>query len=269
MAERAYWKGHVRLSLVSFPVRLHAATTTTQKISLHKLDKETGERVHYKETTNSKNDVPKENIVKGYEYEKDRYVPIESEELDKLKVESKHTIDLVQFTDIKDVDPIYFDKPYYLVPDGDIALEAYTTVREALKKSGKTALGQIVLGSRERIAAIRPCDSGLILETLRYDYEVREAQRYFEDIPEDVQVDKEQIDLAQQLINSKTKEFNPKDFKDHYQESLKEIINAKLEGKEIVEGKEEKGKPGKVVNIMDALKKSVEESKKGGERRAG
>ena len=269
MAERAYWKGHVRLSLVSFPVRLHAATTSTQKINLHKLDKQTGERVHYRETTNTKDEVPKEDIVKGYEYEKDRYVPIESEELDKLKVESKHTIDLVQFTDISDVDPVYFDKPYYLVPDGDMALEAYATVREALRKSGKTALGQVVLGDRERIAAIRPYDSGLVLETLRYDYEVREAQRYFEEIPEDIEVGDEQIELAQQLINNKTRQFNPKDFKDHYQESLKEIIDAKLEGKEIVEGREEPAKPGKVVNIMDALKKSVEESKRGGERRAG
>ncbi len=270
MAERAYWKGHIRLSLVSFPVRLFAATTATNKISLNKLDRETGERIHYKQVTSSRDDVPGENIVKGYEYEKGRYVPIGDEELGKLKVESRHTIDLVQFTDIRDVDPIYFDKPYYLAPDGDFAVEAFVTIRDALRKSGKTAIGQVVLGSRERIAAIRPCGNGMVLETLRYDYEVREAGKYFDEIPEEVQVDEDQILLAQQLIDSKTKEFIPGDFEDHYQEALKEIIEAKLEGREIVAGRDGPG-PGKVVNIMDALKRSLEESggRHGGEKRAG
>src|SRR3982750_1339164 len=169
---RAYWKGHIRLSLVTFPVHLYSAVTDSQKIKLHKLSKNSGERIHYKDTTASEDKVEKHDIVKGYEYDKGQYVELEDEELKKLKVESTHTIDLVQFTDLKDIDSIYFDKPYFVAPDGDIAMEAYITLRDALHDSKKVALGQITIAGRERIAAIKACDKGLLLETLRYSYEV-------------------------------------------------------------------------------------------------
>jgi DNA end-binding protein Ku len=258
---RAYWKGHIRLSLVTFPVHLYTAVTESQKIKLHKISKNTGERIHYKDTTASEGEVEKHDIVKGYEYDKGQYVELEDEELKKLKVESSHTIDLVQFTDLKDIDPIYFDKPYFVTPDGDIAMEAYITLRDALRDTKKVALGQITIGGRERIAAIKSCHNGLILETLRYNYEVREAARYFDYIDENVKPGKDQIALAEQLIEAKSAKFDPRAFKDNYQEGLKEIIQAKLAHRK-VELPKAHAKPGNVVNIMDALKRSLAETKK-------
>lgn len=258
MAPRAYWKGHVRLSLVSFPVMLHAATSPSDKISLHQYDKDSGSRIRYQKTDERGNKVPEEDIIRGYEYEKGSFVPLEDKDLESLRIESKHTLDLVQFTDADDIDPIYFERAYYLVPDGDIAEEAYLTVRDALKKSGKVALGQIVLGNKERIACLRPCAKGLILDTLRYAYEVRTASRYFDDIPQKSDIAKEQLDLALQLIEQKTKPFDPKAFKDHYEEGLKDIIRAKLHGKKPM-AEDRKAPARNVVNIVEALKKSLAE----------
>jgi len=257
---RAYWKGHIRLSLVTFPVHLYSGVTDTQKIRLHKISKDSGERVHYKDSTASEGVIEKSDIVKGYEYEKGQYVEIDDKELAKLKVESTHTIDLVQFTEQRDIDPIYFDKPYYVVPEGKLALEAFATVRDALRDAGKIALGQITIGGRERIAAIKACGKGMVLETLRYNYEVREASRYFEDISEKVKPDKDQIALAKQLIEAKSGKFDPKSFKDTYQEGLMEIIEAKLGHRKANLPKATK-EPGNVVNIMDALKRSLDQTK--------
>lgn len=262
MAQRAYWKGHVRLSLVSFPVRLYAAITGTEKISLHQYHRETGERIRYEKVTESGEETAAEDIIKGYEYEKGHFVPIEDEDLEKLKLESKHTIDLVQFTDIDDVDPIYFDRSYFLAPDGKIAEEAYLTVREALKKSRKAGIGQVILANKERIVSLRPCRNGMILDTLRYAYEVREAEVYFEDIPAKVDLNKEQLELAELLIEKKTAKFDPKSFKDHYQEGLLEIIEAKMKGSEPRISSEAKPKSN-VVDIVDALKKSLQQTEGG------
>lgn len=264
MAARAYWKGHIRLSLVSFAVRLHAAITATEKLSLHQYDRDTGERIRYHKVTDSGEDVEAEDIIKGYEYEKGHFVPIEDEDLDKLKLESKHTIDLVQFTDMDDVDPIYFERSYYVVPDGEIAEEAFITVREALKASRKAAIGQIVLSNKERIVTLRPCGKGLVLDTLRYAYEVREAAKYFEDLPAKVKVNDEQLELAEALIDKKTKAFDPKAFKDHYQQGLLEIIEAKMKGKEIKETGSGTKPEEKVVDIVEALKQSLKQA--GGEK---
>lgn len=262
MAQHAYWKGHIRLSLVSFPVRLYPSVTSSEKISLHKYDKESGTRIHYEDVNEAGERVEDEDIVKGYEYEKGSFVEIDDEDLKKLKVESRHTIDLIQFTDMKSIDPIYYDKPYFVAPDGDIAGEAFMTIRDALRKSGKVAMGQIVLNNKERIAVIKPCGKGLILETLRYNYEVRKAEDYFEDIPEKSKVSADQVEMAEALIKSKTASFDPKKFKDRYQEGLKEIIDAKLEHRKPHLSETER-KPAKVVNIMDALKKSLAQSKGG------
>lgn len=259
MPAHAYWTGHIRLSLVTFPVRLYPAVTESEKIRLHKYDKDTGQRIRYQNINEEGEVVDPDDIIKGYEYEKGAFIPIENEEIENLRLESKKTIDLVQFTDSSDIDPIYYDNPYYVAPDNELAQEAYITVRDALKASKKVAIGQVIIANRERIVALKACGKGLILETLRYNYEVREAEEYFDDIKEGEKPNKDQLDLAQELIKRKTANFDPKKFKDLYQEGLKEIIAAKME-KRSPRLKEEKPMPGKVINITDALRKSLEQS---------
>ncbi|MGV8712744.1 MAG: non-homologous end joining protein Ku [Nitrosomonas sp.] len=259
MTERAFWSGHMRLSLVTFPIRLFPATSARDKIVLHKYDRDSGQRIRYQNVDEKGEPVDPEDIIRGYEYEKGSFVPIEDQEIDNLKLESKHTIELVQFTDLASIDSIYFDAPYYVVPDGDIAQEAYLTLRDALRMSRKVALGQIMLRDKERIVAIKPCGKGLLMETLRYAYEVRQAEDYFDGIDPDAEIDDEQLALAEELINRKTAKFDPKKFKDVYQEGLKEIVNAKL-GKRPVRLKKEPAAPEKVTNIMDALRRSLKQA---------
>ncbi len=259
MPQHAYWKGHIRLSLVTFPVRLYPAVTESEKVRLHKYDKDSGQRIHYQNINEDGDVVDAEDIVKGYEYEKGAYIPIEDKEIEKLRLESKHTIDLVQFADLSSIDPIYYDNPYYVSPDNELAQEAYITVRDALKKSKKVAIGQVIIANRERIVALKACGKGLILETLRYNYEVRKAEEYFDDIKAGAEPNKDQLDLAMELIKRKDGKFEPTKFKDLYQEGLKEIISAKMERRS-PRLKDEKLPSGKVINIMDALKKSLEQS---------
>ena len=256
MAPRPYWKGHIRLSLVSFEVQLYTASRAAREFPLHQIDKKSGERIRYQTIVPGKGPVARDEIIKGYEYEKDHYVLLEPEELEKLKIESRHTIDLVQFVDTHDIDVMYFDKPYYVAPGNEMAEEAFRVVRDALRQSRKYALGQVVLGGRERIAALKPCGKGLLLETLRYGEEVREAQSYFEDIA-DEPADKEQLDLAKQLIKQKSAKFKPEKFKDHYDDAMRELIKAKLGDKRAKKVIEEKRPTAQVINLMDALKKSL------------
>lgn len=256
MPQHAYWKGHIRLSLVTFPVRLYPAVTQSEKISLHKYDKNTGQRIRYQNVNEEGTLVDADDIVKGYEYEKGAFIPIENEEIENLRLESKHTIELVQFVDLSSIDPIYYDNPYYIAPENELAQEAYITVRDALKKSGKVAIGQVIIANRERIVALKACGKGLILETLRYNYEVRKAEEYFEDIKAESAPDHDQLDLALELIKRKSGAFDPQKFKDLYQEGLKEIIQAKME-KRAPHIQEEKVSTGKVINILDALKRSL------------
>jgi DNA end-binding protein Ku len=260
MPQHAYWKGHIRLSLVTFPVRLYPAVTESEKIRLHKYDKDTGQRIHYQNVNEDGDVVEADDIVKGYEYKKGAFIPIEDKEIEKLRLESKHTIDLVQFADLSSIDPIYFDNPYYVSPENKLAQEAYVTIRDALKKSKKVAIGQVIIANRERIVALKACGKGLILETLRYNYEVRKAEEYFADISTTAEAEEDQMDLALELIKRKSGDFNPTKFKDLYQEGLKEIIEAKME-KRTPRVKGEKKPIGKVVSIMDALRKSIEQSK--------
>lgn len=261
MALRAYWTGHIRLSLVTFPVRLYAAVTETEKVRLHKYDRESGDRIHYQNVNAEGEVVDADDIIRGYEYEKGSFIPIEDEELESLRQDSKHTIELVQFADQTSINAIYYEKPYFIAPDGPIAHEAYLTLREALHGAQKVALGQIILNNRERIVAIKPCGKGLIMETLRYNYEVRSTEEYFEGIDAKTKINKEQLDLAKQLIESKSADFDPTKFKDRYQEGLLEIINAKVEHR-VPSLNEEKAPSGKVINIMDALRQSLNQSKK-------
>lgn len=252
---------------MSFPVRLYAAATRTERVQLHQVHKQTGERVRYQTVVPDHGPVERDDIEKGYEYEKDRYVTLENDELKELKVETRHTIDLLQFVENQEIDAIYFDKPYFVAPDGELAKEAFLVVRDALRQTKKVALGQITLSGKERIAAIKPCGRGLLLETLRYEDEVRNANAYFEGI-EDGELDEDQLDLAVQLIESKTAPFDPSKFRDHYEEALKELIAAKLEEREPELAEEEERRGAKVINLMDALKRSVEQSDKpeGGKR---
>lgn len=257
MAPRAYWTGHLRLSLVSLPVRLYTATSGTHRLALHQVHRETGERVRQQLIVPDHGPVERDEIVKGYEYERGRYVLLEPEEIDELKVESKKTIEVVQFVEADEIDPIYYEKPYFLIPDGDLANEAFVVVRDALRSSKKVGLGQIVIAGRENIAAIRPCGRGLIMETLRYADEVRDADLYFQDI-KDLKADEDQLDLALELIRRKTAPFDPERFEDHYQAALKDLVKAKIEKRPVEEEETEAPRrTGNVVNLMEALKRSL------------
>ncbi len=258
MAARAYWSGHLRLSLVTVPVRLYTATATGRRIALHQVHKKTGERVRYQYTVPDVGAVEKDEIVKGFEYEKGRFVLLEPEEIEDIKIESKKTIEIVQFVDENDIDPMYFEKPYFLVPDGQLADEAFVVIRNALRETKKVALGQIVLAGKEHITAIRPYSQGMLLETLRYADEVRKPAEYFDDIS-DVEPSEDQLDLAKELIKRKTAKFDPRKFEDHYQVALRELIQAKIE-KRPVEEVEAPQRGAKIINLMDALKKSLRES---------
>jgi DNA end-binding protein Ku len=256
MVARAYWKGHIRLSLVAFPVQLYPAIEAGKDVRFHYVHRPTGERVHYQPVVEDRGPVERDEISKGYEYERDKYVIVEKDELEKLKLESTHTIELVQFVGHDEIDAIYYDRPYFVVPDGKLAEEAYRVLRDALRETGKTAVGQVVLSNKERIVAIRPCGRGLLMETLRYENEVREAERCFEDVGAEP-IRGEQLELAEQLIKSKSAKFDPGKFKDHYQAALRELVAAKLQGRL---AEKETGKPAggaKVINLMDALKRSL------------
>ena len=256
MAPRPYWKGHIRLSLVAFEIQLYTATRATREFPLHQIDKKSGERIRYQTMVPGKGTVPREQIIKGYEFEKDHYVLFEPEELEKLKLESKHTIDLVQFVDAHEIDVIYFEKPYYVTPGNDMSEEAFRVIRDALRQTKKWALGQIVLAGKERLAALKPCGKGMVLETLRYGEEVREAETYFADV-EDKPANKEQLELAKQLIAQKTAKFDADKFKDHYDAAMRELVKAKLGDKHAQKTIESDRPTAQVINLMDALKRSL------------
>jgi DNA end-binding protein Ku len=262
MAPRAFWTGHIRLSLVNIPVRLYPATTAERAIAFHQIHEPSGKRVRYQKIAPGIGPVENEEITKGYEYEKGKYVLIDPKEIDELKLESKQTIDLARFVDEDAIDDRYFQTPYYLMPDGDMADEGYVLLHRALKESKKIAVGQFILRGHGNIVAIKPFEKGLLLEVLRHANEIRAADKLFDDIPE-VKIDKEALDLTKELIKRKAGKFEPGQFKDEYTEAVRELIQAKLEDRapEIVT--EEPG-GAKVINIMDALKKSVQQGKAGG-----
>lgn len=256
---RAYWKGFLRLSLVSISVEMFAATAAgDHHLTLHQIHKPSGKRVRYEKVVPGLGPIRNEDIVKGYEIEDDTYVVLEPEELDEVKLESKRTIDLVQFADAKDVDPRYFDRPYYLVPEGDVSTEGFMVIKAALESAGKVGLGQMAMRGREYLVAVVPCGRGLLLETLRYADEVRAAEPYFEDLPQ-VRLDKEMVSLASELIERKTRPFEVSAFKDRYAGALAELVERKRKGRAIIttEERAERREPGKVVDLMEALKKSV------------
>ena len=259
MAPRAFWTGHLRLSLVNIPVKLYPATTAERRIEFHQIHQPTGKRIRYQKVVPGVGPVENEEITKGYEYEKGKYVLIDPKEIDELKLEAKQTIELVRFVDEDAIDARYYETPYYLLPDGDMADEGYSIIQKALKDTGKIGVGQFILRGRGNIVAIKPFGKGLMLEVLRHANEIRAAEPLFKEITE-VKADKEALDLAKELIKRKTGKFEPEQLKDAYSEAVWELIQAKLEDRapEIVT---EMPGSAKVINIMDALKKSVQQGK--------
>ena len=259
MAPRAFWTGHLRLSLVNIPVKLYPATTAERAIAFHQIHEPSGKRIRYQKIAPGVGPVENEEITKGFEYEKGKYVLLDQKEIDDLKLESKQTIDLARFVDESAIDDRYFETPYYLLPDGDMADEGYAILQKALKDSKKIGVGQFILRGRGNIVAVKPFGKGLLLEVLRHANEIRAAEPIFKEITE-VKVDKEALDLAKELIKRKSGKFEPEQFKDEYSEAVWELINAKLEHRkpEIVT----EVPTAKVINIMDALKKSVQQGKR-------
>lgn len=267
MAARAYWQGQIRLALVSIPVEIYSATRSGAQIAFHQIHEPSGERIRYEKVAPGIGPVDADEIIKGFEVEKGEYVLLEQDEIDAVKLESKKTLELTQFVDQSEIDVLYYEKPYFVVPADDLAEEAFIVLREALRRTKKVGLGQLAMRGREYIVSLKPCGRGLILETLRYADEVHRAQGYFRDIP-DSKPDAELLDLAEALIDRKTATFDPQEFHNRYVDALKELIERKRKAKgktKIIEDKDEGGRSASnVVDLMAALKKSME-GKVGGE----
>ncbi len=257
MATRAYWSGRIRLALVSIPVEVIPATKSSSRIAFHQIHEPSGKRIRYEKVVPGIGPIDTDDIVKGYEVEKGKYVLLSDEEIGDVKLEAKKSVDLVQFVDQNEIDPIYFERPFFVLPkeDDEDAEEAYIVLRDALRKSKKVALGQIVVRGQGSIVAIKPCGKGLLMETLRYADEVKKADTAFDDIPAK-KVAPDLIELAEDLINKKAGEFHPEKFKDSYTVALRELIEAKLE-KRPPKDIEEAPPASNVVNLMDALRRSV------------
>jgi DNA end-binding protein Ku len=268
MATRAYWTGNIRLSLVSIPVQVIPATKNSAKISFHQVHKPSGSRIRYQKVVPGIGPVDTDEIVKGYEIEKDKYVLLEDKEIDDLKLEAKKTIDLVQFVGQHEIDPIYFERPFFVVPDDEEDNEAFIVLRDALRKTKTIGLGQIVIRGQGSIVALKPCGKGLLLETLRFADEIKKADSAFSGIKE-TKLDPDKIELAEELIERKTKRFHPEDFKDSYNDALRELIDAKAEHRKVRQIESPRG-GAEIIDLMQALRKSVGkdggDTKKGGRR---
>ncbi len=256
MPARAYWTGRIRLSLVSIPIQLFSATKSGNRISFNQIHEPSGKRIRYEKVVPGIGAVDKDEIIKGYEVDKGKYVLLTDEEIEDVKLEAKRTIDLVQFVGEDEIDPVFFDGTYYVAPEDDEdGQEAYVVLREALKKEKKIGLGQVVIRGKGQIVAVRAADKGLVIQTLHYADEIQKADKFFEDVP-NKKPDSELISLATELIEKKTEKFDPKKFKDTYTDALKELIEAKQE-KRAPKQIEEAELPSNVINLMDALKRSV------------
>ena len=264
MAARAYWQGQIRLALVSIPVEVYSATKSGATISFHQIHEPSGKRINYEKVVQGIGPVDRDEIVKGYEVSKGNYVLLDDDEIEAAKVESRKTLDLVQFVDAGEIDVFYFEKPFYVVPADDLAEEAFIVLREALKQTKKIALGQLSVRGREQLVSLKPCGKGIVLETLRYEDEVRKAQGYFKEIPS-TKPSKDMLDLAKALIDQKTAPFDAGAFHDRYVDALKSLVEkkAKAKGKKILEDVEEPAARtgSNVIDLMAALKKSVGDEK--------
>jgi DNA end-binding protein Ku len=265
VAPRAYWKGYLKLSLVSCPVALFPASSEREKIRFHQINKATGNRIKYRKVdAETEEDVDTSDIIKGYEVGKGEYIELEPEELEAVAIESTRTIEIDEFVPKKEIDEIYLNNPYYIVPDGEVGQQAFAVIREAIRKEGMVALGRVVFTSREHVVALEPRGKGLLGITLRYPYEIRKEEQYFDDI-ENEKIPKDMLELASHIVETKSGHFNPKKFEDHYEEALKELLKKKQAGEKIEAPKERE--PAKVINLMDALRRSVSAERAAGGRR--
>jgi DNA end-binding protein Ku len=265
VAPRAYWKGYLKLSLVSCPIALFPATSEREKISFHQINKNTGHRIKYQKVdAESGDEVEPADIIKGYQVGKGEYLQIEPEELEAIAIESKRTIEIDEFVPRKEIDELYFNNPYYIVPDGEVGQQAFAVIREAIRQEGMVAIGKVVFTSREHIIALEARGNGMMGVTLRYPYEVRREQEYFDDIP-DEKVPKDMLDLAKHIVDTKKAKFEPERFEDQYEDALKELLKKKQSGQKIEVPRDRE--PSKVVNLMDALRRSVETERAGDRRK--
>ncbi|KPF96442.1 DNA repair protein [Rhodopseudomonas sp. AAP120] len=259
---RAYWKGSLKLSLVTCPVALYPASTSVEKTRFHMINTETGNRLKQQMIDEETGEVvEKDQKGRGYEVRKGKYVEIEKEELEAVQIESTHTIDIDSFVPADEIDKRYLNHPYYIVPEGKAAIDAFAVIRDAMKDKGRVALARIVLTNREHVLAIEPLGKGLLATTLRYPYELRDADEYFDDI-KSPKISKDMVELAGHILDTKAAHFDPSKFKDDYETALKALVKRKAAGKSIKLPEPEE-KSDNVVDLMEALRQSLG-SKKGG-----
>ena len=260
MAPRANWKGFLRLSLVTCPVALYPATSDTEKVSFNQINRKTGHRIKYaKVDADTGEEVANEDIMKGYKIDTDTYIEVSKDELDDIALESTRTIEIDEFVPRSDIDGRYLIRPYYLVPDGKVGHDAFAVIRETIRTMDKVAIGRVVLTNREHIIALEPLDKGLMGTLLRYPYEVRSEKEYFEDI-QDVKITKDMLDLAKHIVEQKSGSFEPEQFEDRYEQALIDLINQKRNGQSTT-AKAAPKSTGNVINLMDALKRSLASEK--------
>jgi DNA end-binding protein Ku len=258
MAPRANWKGFLRLSLVTCPIALFPATSESEKISFNQINKKTGHRIRYlKVDAETGEEVPNEEIIKGYQIDKGQYLEVTKDELDNIALESTRTIEIDEFVPRSEIDDLYLVRPYYIVPDGKVGHDAFAVIRETIRSLDKVALARVVLTNREHVIALEARDKGLMGILLRYPYEVRDAAEYFDDI-QDVKITKDMLDLARHIVEQKSGHFEPERFEDHYEAALAELLAKKQKGQPIAASR--KAAPSNVVNLMDALRASLKES---------
>jgi Ku protein len=256
MAARAYWKGSLKLSLVSCPVLLYPASTSIEKTRFHMINKETGNRLKQQMVDAETGDVVESDQKgRGYELKKGQYVEIDKDELEAVQIESNHTIDIDGFVPKDEIDKRYLNHPYYIAPDGKAGIDAFAVIRDAMKDQDRVALARIVLTNREHIIAIEPLGKGLLGTTLRYPYELRDEDEYFDDI-KNPKISKDMVELAGHILDTKAAHFDPSKFKDEYEDALKALVKRKAAGKPMKVA-EQQEKPGNVINLMDALKQSL------------
>jgi DNA end-binding protein Ku len=257
---RPYWKGYLKLSLVSCPIALYSGTSSTERVSFRQINKKTGNRLRQQlvdEITREPVEGPDKG--RGYEYSKNAYIPVDDDELDAIAIESNHTIEIDSFVPREQIDERYLDSPYYITPNDQVGQDAFAVIRDAMRGKGTVALGRVVLAKRERVIMLQPWDKGLMGTTLRYPYEIRDLEEYFDDIP-NVKVEPDMLKLAEHILQSKAADFDPAQFVDHYEEAVVDMLKEKQAGLP-VSREHAAPRPQNVVNLMDALRRSIAQDK--------
>jgi len=261
MAPRAYWKGYLKLSLVSCPIALYPASSSSERVSFNRINTKTGNRLKQQMVDAGTGEpVDKEDIGRGYEYAKGQFLIVEDDELAKIKIESTHTVDINSFVPRAEIDDRYLDSPYYIAPTDQVGQEAFSVIRDAMRTKKMVGLARVVLTRREHVVMLEPFEKGLLATTLRYPYEVRDVKDYFEDIP-DLKLPDEMLQLAAHIVDTKAGHFDPKTFEDHYETALINLLKSKQAGLPVEAVGEEEAAP-RVINLMDALKASISASAK-------